>query len=169
MPAEVGRNKSAQRRANHQRGKRRPRHISNRLSQVFLRRVPQHDQAPDGKHHCAAEPLHNSHQRELSQSMSKPAEQRRHRKDTDRCGKYAARAKSVRHPSADRDEHSQCQHVRRHTDVQVYGSNVEALRHLRQRRRDDRAVEHLHKQSGSHQRRYVIPGTNLRHTSLFYE
>lgn len=49
-------------------------------------------------------------------------------------------AKAVGQPTADRDEHGEGEHVSRHADVKIYGTNIEAARHLGKRGRDDGAV-----------------------------
>jgi hypothetical protein len=65
--------------------------------------------------------------------------------------KIGTGAETVSDPSTDGDEDGQREQVGRHAEVEVDGAYPEAARHLRQRGRDDGAVQIFHEEGAGNE------------------
>ena len=166
VPAGVGGDEAAERRAEDEGGEAGPGDVGDGLGELVLGRVAQDDEAADGDHHGAAEALEDAHQGELGEGVGDAAEQGGEGEDGDGGGEDGAGAEAVGDPAADGDEDGEGEQVGRHADVEADGADVEAARHLRQRGGDDGAVEVFHEEGARDEGGDVERGAALHHGSI---
>ena len=137
-PRIVRHDEAADRRPDHRTQHRGHGQIRHRGDQLGFGDGLQNDQAADRDHHGAAEALQNTRGDQLRQRLRQSAEHRASREDDDRGAEDRARAESIRHPSADRNEDGEAQQVGGDREVELDRILAERLGHRGQRGRDDR-------------------------------
>ena len=116
------------------------------MQQLRFLRTAQHDQASDRCHEGTANALHCPRQPEFGETAGQTATQGGESKHGDRSGEHIARAEPVGQPAAQRHERRRRHQIDGYSNADAYRGYAEALRHLRQRGVDDRAVEQLHEE-----------------------
>jgi hypothetical protein len=139
-----GGDEAAERRTQYRRHEAGRRDVLHQPDQIALVAAAHHHQPAHRHHHRAADALQHARRDEREERVREAAQHRRTGEHDDRERKHRARAEPVGEPPARRNEHGERDQVRRHADAHVDRILVEGARHRRQRRRDDRAVEHLH-------------------------
>ena len=126
------------------------------LSEFGLRRVAEHEHAADRGHQRAAEPLYRARGDELRQVVRQAAAERTQREYDNRDRENLAGAEAIGEPAGSGNKHRRRQEVDGYADAHADRRNAERGAHLRQRRRDDRAVQKLHEESDGDDQRHAL-------------
>ena len=140
------RDEAADRRPEHRRDQARRRDELREPDELAFVAIAKDDEPAHRHHHRSADALQHACGGEFPKRIRRTAENRCDGEDDDRRCKDRLRSEPVGHPAARWNEHRQREQIRRHAEAEVGGPLVERLRDFRQRRRDDRAVEHFHEE-----------------------
>jgi hypothetical protein len=158
-PRCIGDDEAAQRRPQNRPEHRRGGDQDHRAQEIRLRDRAQHDEAPDRRHHGTAGALDHAGDDEFRQRIGQPAGDRAQGEDDDGGAEHRARAETVGHPAAQRDEDRQAQQIGGDREIEPQHVFMEGSGDRRQRRGDDRRIEILHEErAGDDQRDDVLFG-----------
>ena len=144
VPAQIGGDEAAEHRADDGRRQRRPGDHRHGVHQIGFARILQHDDAADGRHERTADALNGAGNDEFGEIAREAAKQRSHGEDGDRRQEYPPCAIAITRPAGQRHEGGHGEQIDRDADAHRHRLDAEGLRHLRQGRGDDRAVQDLH-------------------------
>ena len=152
MPARIRRDEPSQGRCKNRRDERRPCERRDGTHQFRLGGGPQNRKATNRDHHGAARALQHPRRNEKPEAWAHGAQQRGERKNRYRAAEHEPRAEAICHPAAQRQQHSQSQKVRRHSDAEIGRAYTERDRHLGDRSGDHGSVEELHEEGPRYQK-----------------
>ncbi len=166
MPTVVGGDEAADGRSYDERGETGPGDVGDGLGELVLGRGAQDDEAAYGDHHGSADALQDAQEGELGEGVGEAAEDGGEGEDADGGGEDGTGAEAVGDPAADGDEDGEGDEVGGHAYVEIDGTGVEALRHLREGSGDDGAIEVLHEEGAGDERGDEDRGAFLHRNSL---
>ena len=128
-----------------------------------LGKGPHEGEPADGHHHGSAAALQDAAGDENGEIASQTAEQRPQGEKPDGAGKYPARAETIRHPSADRNEDRQTQGITGQHRLHAEGSNRQCPGDGGDGGIENRRIERFHKEShGDEPRQHSLHGGGRR-------